>query len=353
MNNHVVYNESADLAAAHAAVGESAALTGSGVSWGAVLGGAAAAAALSFILLILGFGLGFSSVSPWSGEGLSAKTIGISGAIWLVFTQLAASAIGGYLAGRLRVKWAGVHTREVYFRDTAHGFLAWSVATLVTAAVLGTAISSVISGGVRATGAAVTAVGGAGAAAAGAAGSNRNIADAASGYFIDGLFRASGTAAPAAPGGAPAPVADAAPLALPAARGPDEGRDGTSPAQRMEVARIFTYALSNGELASADRTYVAQVVAARTGLSQADAEKRVNDTFAAYKKSVDDAATKTREAADAARKAAAYGSMWMFLSLLCGAFIASFSATYGGRRRDLPDFAAPRAVAPSQPVVNH
>ncbi|EJN05496.1 hypothetical protein PMI40_02434, partial [Herbaspirillum sp. YR522] len=189
--------------------------------------------------------------------------------------------------------------------------------------------------------------------AAGAAGSNGNVADAASGYFIDGLFRAPNTTAPAAPGGAPAPAADAAPLALPAGRGPDEGRDGTSPAQRMEVARIFTYALSNGALTDADRTYVAQVVARRTGMSQADAEKRVNDTFAAYKKSVDDAAVKAREAADAARKAAAYGSMWMFLSLLCGAFIASFSATYGGRRRDLPDFAAPRAVAPSQPVVNN
>lgn len=98
----------------------------SSVTWAAILAGAAAVAALSLILIILGFGLGFSAISPWTNDGLSAQALGISTILWLVFTQIIASAMGGYLAGRLRVKWVNVHTDEVYFRDTAHGFLTWS-----------------------------------------------------------------------------------------------------------------------------------------------------------------------------------------------------------------------------------
>src|SRR6201996_841218 len=116
----------------------------SGVSWGAILAGSAGAAALSLILLILGVGLGLSSVSPFAGNGASATTFGVSTIAWLTFTQLAASGMGGYLAGRLRTRWAGTHTDEVYFRDTAHGFLAWAIATLVTAAMLTSAIGSIL-----------------------------------------------------------------------------------------------------------------------------------------------------------------------------------------------------------------
>lgn len=322
---------------------EAFAANGSGVSWGAIFAGASAAAALAFILVILGFGLGLSSISPWSGEGLTARTIGYSTAAWLLFTQIAASAIGGFLAGRLRVKWAGLHTREVYFRDTAHGLLAWAVASLVTAALLGSAIGSVISGGTRTLGAAGGVLGSGAAVAGVAAGqeggpSGGALADRFSGYFIDSLLRsgtsgASGAANAAPPAAAPATGSDApsaAPLAAPSA---SDGRDVT-PSQRMEVVRVFAYALSSGTLADADKRYVGQIVARHTGLSQAEADKRVSDTFAAYQRAIDDAATKARAAADSARKAAAYAAMWMFLSLLCGAFVASLLATYGGRLRD-------------------
>jgi hypothetical protein len=95
----------------------------SGVSWAAVIAGAFVAAALSLILLALGTGLGLSSVSPWSNLGASASTIGRVAIIWLIIIQIVGSAMGGYLAGRLRTKWATIHTDEVYFRDTAHGFL--------------------------------------------------------------------------------------------------------------------------------------------------------------------------------------------------------------------------------------
>src|ERR1035437_545242 len=96
----------------------------SGVSWAAVIGGAFVAAALSLILLALGAGLGLSSVSPWSNVGASASTISTAAIAWLILMQVISSSMGGYLAGRLRTKWANIHTNEVYFRDTAHGFLA-------------------------------------------------------------------------------------------------------------------------------------------------------------------------------------------------------------------------------------
>ena len=300
----------------------------SGVSWGAILAGAFAAAALSFILVILGFGLGFSSVSPWSGSGLSAQTIGYSTIVWIAFTQIAASAIGGYLAGRLRVKWTSVHTDEVYFRDTAHGFLAWAVASLATAALLSSAVGAVLSGGAKVAGSAGAAVVAAGGAAMTADANDSRGGDGISGYFIDSLFRpatATASGAPAAPGTDTA--AAVAPLA--------DGRSTpvTQP-QRTEVTRIFANALHTGALPDTDKKYVAQLLAQRTGMSQADAEKRVSDTYATYKKNIDDATLKAKEAADSARKAAAYGSLWMFVALLCGAFVASFSATWGGRRRD-------------------
>jgi hypothetical protein len=136
-----------------------------GVCWAAIFAGAAGAASLSLVLLILGVGLGLSSVSPWSSEGMSAQAFGITTIVWLAFTQLAASGMGGYLAGRLRARWASLQGDEVYFRDTAHGFLAWSVATLVTASLLGSAMGAIVSGGVK-TGAAVA---GTAATAAGAA----------------------------------------------------------------------------------------------------------------------------------------------------------------------------------------
>src|SRR3954468_11266500 len=95
----------------------------SGVSWAAVVGGAFVIAALSVTLLALGSGLGFASVSPWPGNGISAKTLGAAAVVWMVVVELIGWWMGGYLAGRLRTKWPRIHNDEVFFRDTAHGFL--------------------------------------------------------------------------------------------------------------------------------------------------------------------------------------------------------------------------------------
>lgn len=298
----------------------------SGVSWGAIFAGAAGAASLSLILLLLGTGLGMSSISPWASQGASATAVGVAAILWLTFTQIAASGMGGYLAGRLRTKWAGVHTDEVYFRDTAHGFLAWAVATLLTAALLSSVVGSILGAGAQA---GATVIGGAATAAtaAGGAAAAQGASDASPGpmnYFIDSLFRRdAGSTAPASTDAAAAPAAMSTTLERSAA------------STNTEVSRIFLNSIRTGALPPEDAKYVGQVVAQRTGLSQQDAEKRVNDTYAKAQAALKDAQTKAKEAADAARKASAYGALWLVISMLIGAFVASFAATYGGRRRDL------------------
>lgn len=304
----------------------------SGVSWAAVFAGAAGAASLSLILLLLGTGLGLSSVSPWAQSGISATTFGISTILWITFTQIAASGMGGYLAGRLRIKWVGVHTDETYFRDTAHGFLAWSVATLVTAAMLTSAIGSIVGSGVQAgaavAGGAATTAAAAGTGAATAAAGQASQSDAPS-YLVDSLFRKNVTAADpnaSAPTTSPIPVAQDAPTA-------NQASNSTSTA---EVARIFANSLTAGApLPAEDVKYVGQVVAQRAGISQQEAEKRVADTYAKAQAKMAEAKAKAQEAADTARKTSAYGALWLFVSLLVGAFVASFTATFGGRHRDL------------------
>lgn len=304
-----------DFPDAHSAAGNSA------VSWGAILAGAAAAAALSLILLILGTGLGLSSVSPWNNEGISAATFGVTTILWLTFTQVAASVLGGYLAGRLRTKWASVQSDEVYFRDTAHGFLAWAIASLATAALLTSVIGAILGNGIKA-GAAIA--GGAASTAAAAAGAMASAADGKKadgeggpmGYFVDSLFRKDLSTPPAAGTNANNAASDAA---------------TTAP----EVTRIFMNTIRLGVLPAEDVKYVGHLVAQRTGLSQPDAEKRVADTYNRLQGKVREVEAAAREAAEKARKASTYAALWLFVSLLVGAFSASFAATFGGRQRDL------------------
>jgi hypothetical protein len=168
------------LAAQSGAV-ESAA---SAVSWSAIIAGAFAIAAASPILLALGSGLGLASVSPWYNSGPSATTFGVWAAVWLIVVQWLSAALGGYLTGRLRTKWVGVHTDEVYFRDTAHGFLAWAVAAVIMAVALSSVVSSAVGSVARATGSLASAAAqGAGTAAAQSGGIDPT------GYLVDTLFR--------------------------------------------------------------------------------------------------------------------------------------------------------------------
>ena len=323
----------------------------SAVSWGAIFAGAAGAAALSLILLILGTGLGLSSVSPYAGRGAGGTTLGISTILWLTFTQLAASGMGGYLAGRLRTRWAAVHSDEVYFRDTAHGFLSWAVASVVTAAFLTSAVGSIV-GETAKVGAAVG--GGAATAAVsaavpmGSAASDSGDSAGPMGYFIDSMFRnnssTAGTTVAAAgntgSASGTAPVAGdstAAPIPSPS-KVQDSGTNAATTGNRgasAEVARIFAYGLQSGSLTPEDTQHIGRIIAQRTGLSAADAEKKVTATFTQIQAKAKAAETTARDAAEKARHGAALASLWLFVAMLSGAFVASFAATFGGRVRDL------------------
>lgn len=238
-------------------------------------------AALSLTLLALGAGFGLLTVSPWSNSGASASAIDAGAIIWLIVIQIVAAGVGGYLAGRLRTKWTAIHTDEVYFRDTAHGFLVWAVSVVITAAFLSSAGAALVGGAAR----------------------GMEAAGLENAYRVDTLFRS-------APGSAE-----------PSANRPAENLENDT--MRGEAASILANALTRGDAAAADRTYLAQLVSARTGLSQNDAAQRVSNVI-----------DQAREAADAARKATARLLLWSFLALLIGAFCASYAATIGGRQRD-------------------
>ncbi len=271
----------------------------SAVSWAAVIAGALAAAATTVTLTLLGSGIGLTTLSPWTG-GPGASTFAISAAIWLVVTQWLSSGLGGYLAGRLRSRWTDVQRDEVFFRDTAHGFLSWALATVLVVVILASATSSIVGGGLRAAGSlASSATQGAAQGASQGVAQQGGITDP-TGYFVDALFRS------------PTP------------------QQGSDQDVRGETTRIMVSGLANGDIPAADRSYLAQLVAARTGLSQPEAEKRVSDVIAQAQA----AKTKAKEAADAARKAAATIALFTVLSMVVGAFIASVAAAIGGRLRD-------------------
>jgi hypothetical protein len=254
----------------------------SAISWAAVAAGAVASAALALLLIAFGAGIGLSAVSPWSDSGVSITTFKMGAGIYLVCAAIMASSVGGYLAGRLRTTWAGVHSHEVYFRDTAHGFLAWAFATLLSASLLGAAATHLVGGASQVLGQ-----------------NTAQTRSAPADLFVDKVLRP-------APGLTPAAVAN------------------SDQATRGELSRLFIASVRDGrDVSATDRIYVVQVVAARTGLSQAAAEQRVSDAI-----------IEAKAVTDAARKAAAHLALWLTAAFLAGAFAASLAATEGGQLRD-------------------
>jgi hypothetical protein len=254
----------------------------SGISWAAVVAGAVASCAITLMVLALGIGLGLSVVSPWGGEGVSATSFKVGSGLYLIVVAMLSSSVGGYLAGRLRSRFGGLHTDEVYFRDTAHGFVAWALATVLGAILLATPASHLIGGAAQ------------------------------------GMTQATATNAAAS-----GPMDRYVDMLLRTER-PGATANGSAAETHAELARLLTFSFRHGsDLNPADQAYVSRIVAARTGLSQADADKRVNDVV-----------TQIRSDLDAARRAAAQLAFWLTASLLLGAFCASLAATEGGELRD-------------------
>ena len=259
----------------------------SAVSWPAVLAGGVVTAALTLMLLAFGTGLGLYVASPWSASSISTTHAAIAAGIYMLVVAVLASAVGGYLAGRLRARWLGSTTHEVYFRDTAHGLLSWAIATVVSAAFLGAAATSIV-------GSAATAASGV---------SSERVAGAA-----DRLLR------PDYAGLARGDVVTRPGAAL--------GRD--LPGDRADVVRLLAASLRTGtDVDSADRAYLVQLVSARSGLNAADADARVSQVL-----------SQLRTAADTARRVSAQLALWLAASMLLGALASSLAATEGGGLRE-------------------
>jgi hypothetical protein len=255
------------------------------LSWRAIVAGGVAAAALTLVLLAFGSAVGFSSISPWSNSGVSGSTFHIAGGIYLVVVAMLSSTVGGYIAGRTRTRWRSLRTDEVQFRDTAHGFLAWALATVIGAAALGTAAT----------------------------------------YLAGGVAQ-SATAQATPSGGVPvsSPIAYYTDMLLRPASATRGGAGGDAFVATREAQVVFVHDMATkGEWPAADRAYLAQLVSRQTGLPAAEADKRVSDTIAAAK-----------AGADQARKAAASLSIWLAISMFVGAFSASLAAIEGGQLRD-------------------
>lgn len=265
----------------------------SAASWSAIIAGAFVAGAVSVLLFALGSGLGFAIISPWNDRGVAITTFAATTAIWLIVIQWLSSAAGGYIAGRLRTRWVGTHPHEVFFRDTAHGFVTWAVSTVLVAAVLCFSLTSVIGAGVHA----ATAV---------SMGSAQRLAGAALPTYAYGLDRL---------------------LRTDSASGAAHG--GSDP--RTEVTDVIVQAAaSDSTVSDADRSYLANLVAVNTGVSAEDAQRRVNDFIATANEAKDQA----KATVDSGRKVAAKTAIYGALALAIGAFIASLSAALGGKLRD-------------------
>ena len=247
------------------------------LEWSAVFAGAFLAAAISFVLLTFGTAIGLSATSPWPHSGLSASVLAGIAVFWVMAQQIGAFMAGGYVAGRMRTGLRGASADEVQFRDGLHGGLVWAVGIVVGAALAMATASAVT----RTTAQVV------GGAAATAAASSSDI-------VVDRLLRPQTTAQPS-----------------------------NETDVRSEVGRVLAGAVVNGSLTSQDRTYLAQLVARRTGVTAEEADKRINEAFHA-----------AREAADKARKAAVLTGFVTAASPLISLAAAWWASIKGGHHRD-------------------
>ena len=263
------------------------------VEWGAVLAGALAAAAISFVLYSFGSTIGLSLVSPWPNSGLPVKLVAAVPAFWMLVSQIGSFLVGGYIAGRMRARWSDAASHEVEFRDGVHGLMVWALGVVIGAALLIAPAASIVRGGAEL-----------GARAAGAAAPT--VSGEPLGYYVDVLLRQR----LASPGAAPPPA-------------PPTAVANT----RDEVLRVLQRGVVSGKVPDVDKSYLALLVSQRSGLPPPEAQKRVDDTLA-------EATRVTREAADTARRGAVLTGLVTAASLVIALAAAWWAAQRGGEHRD-------------------
>ncbi len=247
------------------------------IDWGAVIGGAIFAAAISFVLLTFGSAIGLSVSSPYHGSGVSLVGFAIGAALWLIWVQVSSFMGGGYLTGRMRRRAFDSSPHESDVRDGIHGLLVWGLGTLLGAFLAIAGISGIAS---SATSIVTSAENPAGSPAMQIAASR--------------LFRAD------------------KPTAQPVA-----------PEAKSEAAQLIANAVGKKQMDAGDRTYLANEIARDTGISPDQAQARVD-------KAVSDA----QAAADTARRTALILGFLTAATLLVSAGGAFFAAGLGGKHRD-------------------
>ncbi|SJZ41632.1 hypothetical protein SAMN02745126_00963 [Enhydrobacter aerosaccus] len=287
------------------------------LEWGPVIAGAIGAAAISFVLLTFGSALGLSAISPYPYRGLSAPTFMIVATLYVAMVQVCSYAAGGYLAGRMRAPWLDGPQAERHFRDGTHGFAVWALGLVISAAVVASGAAGTAKTALEA--ASAVSASAAGGAAAGASNSLPNPAD----YATDLLLRPAPNA--------PDTGTNQAQQGAQSGQGqPGQEQPGQAQVDRGPLVRVFTRSLSDGSLPQQDRTYLGQVVARQTGLSQQDAEKRVDDAFAQAR----NAEQKARDVANQARKKTALAGFLTAATFAVACAAACIAAGLGGRDRD-------------------
>jgi hypothetical protein len=266
---------------------------------------------VTFIIVALGSGIGLSFASPY-GSGASATSLTIGAAVWLVMAQTMGFAAGGYLAGRLRSPAYDGVIGETTFRDAAEGLVVWAIGVVAITALAGAL-------GFFAAGATAHVAAGMSSAPRSEPATTASTS-APTEYFVDLLFRPGPGAATA---NGQRPASDTVGLA------PAGAQPALSNEARAEVNRVLVRSVAQGRLDDSDRAYLAQVVAARTGLSPDEAQRRVAEVE-----------FKARDAADKATKAGAYLSFWTFMALLFGGTAATLAGMLGGSLRDAEGRAA-------------
>ena len=275
----------------------------SGVDWKSVIAGAIAASAIFGLLTAFGTALGLSLTSAHRGSGVSGTTLAIAAGLWIVMVHVWSFIAGGYLAGRLS-DVPDLLPEEAEFRAGANGFMVWALGTAISLVFLALVGGTIV----RSTSAVV------GQAASGVAQAASSLSAENVSYVADALFRAQTT-----PGGAQ-------PAAAPQGR-PD-------PAMVAEAGRIFTVGLAEGSLNAGDRSHLARLVARQTGLPEADAQRRVDETYARAKAMKEAAEQKVREAADKARKQAVVAAFLAAAASLAGLIAAAWAAGMGHEHKN-------------------
>lgn len=307
-------NKTSSLRPAPSAVAGGA-TSGSYVDWAAILGGSVLAVALVIIFSGFGAALGLTAISAERGEGSGTLALFLS-AGWIILSMIAAYALGGYVAGRMRRRLDAASSDEIQVRDGLNGLVVWAVATLLSAMVLGSAVSSTVS--------AVGSVAGTAAEAAGAA--------------VGGV--AEGAASALVPDGASADPLGfvTGTLLRPTAVAPGSA---STPETASDAGAILSNIVTTGEISDSDRAYLVSLTAARTGLSEPEVNARVDQAIATARNARQQAADlaaqaeeTARQVAETARISAILTAFMLASAALVAAVVAYKGAVRGGRHRD-------------------